>query len=79
MVGHCVSEERSLKLLLFSLAEKVVEVLVIQTEEMTRQGVNMCVQPEIIEETVQRMKHIIKEKINQETKRIEVPSATGSS
>ena len=65
------------------LAEKIVEVPVIQTEEKTRQGVNMCVQhvvnavevekSEIIEETVQRMKPIIQEKINQEIKRIEVP------
>ena len=49
----------------------------------TQQGVNMCVQhvvnavvvekSEIIEETVQRTKPIIQEKINQETKRIEVP------
>ena len=66
-----------------SLAEKVVEVPVIQTEEKTRQGMNMFVQhvvnaveverSEIIEETVQRMRHIIQEKINQETKRIEIP------
>ena len=67
-----------------SLAEKIVEVPVIQTEEKTHQGVNMCIQhvvnavevekSKIIEETVQRMNPIIQEKINQETKRIEVPS-----
>ena len=66
-----------------SLAEKIVEVPVIQTEEKTQQGVNMCVQhvvnavevekSKIFEETVQRMKPTIQEKINQETKRIEVP------
>ena len=65
------------------LAEKIVELPVIQTEEKTRQGVNACVQHvvnavevekyKIIEETVQRMKPIIQEKINQETKRIKIP------
>ena len=65
------------------LAEKIVELPVIQTEEKTRQGVNACVQHvantvevekyKIIEETVQRMKPIIQEKINQETKRIKMP------
>ena len=69
--------------LAISLAEKIVEVPVIQTEEKTQQGVNMCVQhvvnavevekSNIIEETVQRMKPIIQEKVNQETKCIEVP------
>ena len=48
------------------LAEKIVELPVIQTEEKTRQGVNVCAQhvvnavevkmSKIIEETVQRMK-----------------------
>ena len=65
------------------LAEKIVELPVIQTEEKTRQRVNACVQHvvnavevekyKIIEETVQRMKPIIQEKINQETKRIKIP------
>ena len=71
---NCVSEDRSLKTPAIPLAEKIVEVPVIQTEEKTRQGVNMCVQhvvnaveeekSEIIELTVQRMKPIIQEKIN---------------
>ena len=62
-------------------AEKIVELPVIQTEEKTRQGVNACVQhvanavevekPEIIEETVQRMKPIIQKKINQVTRHVE--------
>ena len=66
-----------------SLAEMIVEVPVIQTQGRTQQGVNMCVQhvvnavkvekSEIIEETVQRMKLVVQEKINQETKRIESP------
>ena len=66
-----------------SLAEKVVEVPVIQTEEKTRQGANMFVQhvvnavegekPKIIELTVQRNKFIIQEKINQEIKPVEFP------
>ena len=66
-----------------SLAEKVIEIPVIQTEEKTRKGVNTFVQhvvnavevekSEIIEETVQRTKLVIQEKINQETKRIEIP------
>ena len=61
------------------LAEKIVELLVIQT----RQSVNACVQHvvnavevekyKIIEETVQRMKPIIQEKINQATKHIKIP------
>ena len=66
------------------LAEKIVELPVIQTEEKTRQGVNACVQHVanavevekykiIEEETVQRMKPIIQEKINQVTKRIKMP------
>ena len=65
------------------LAEKIVELLVILTEEKTRQGVNAGVQHvvnavevekyNIIEETVQKMKPIIQEKSNQETKRIKIP------
>ena len=61
------------------LAEKIVELLVIQT----RRSVNACVQHvvnavevekyKIVEETVQRMKPIIQEKINQETKQIKIP------
>ena len=61
------------------LAEKIVELLVIQT----RQSVNAWVQHvvntvevekyKIIEETVQRMEPIIKEKINQATKHIKIP------
>ena len=54
-----------------SLAEKIVEVPVIQTEEKTQHGVNMCVQHVV--DTAEVEKHIIQEKINQETKRIEVP------
>ena len=60
------------------LAEKIDELLVIQT----RQSVNACVQHvvntvevekyKIIEETVQRMEPIIKEKINQATKHIKI-------
>ena len=53
------------------LAEKIVELPVIQTEEKTRQGVNVCVQHVV--NAVEVEKHIIKEKINQETKRIEIP------
>ena len=54
-----------------SLAEKIVEVPVIQTEEKTQQDVNMCVQHVV--NAVEVEKHIIQEKVNQETKRIEVP------
>ena len=63
------------------LAEKIVELPVIQTEETTRQGVNTHAQhvvdtveverPKIIDETVQ--KSIIQEKINPVTKHVEVP------
>ena len=63
------------------LAGKIVELLVIQT----RQSVNACVQHlvntvkvekyKIIEETVQRMEPIVKEKINQATKHIKIPQA----
>ena len=63
------------------LAEKTVELPVIQTEEKTRQGVNTHAQyvvdtveverPKIIDETVQ--KPIIQEKINPMTKHVEVP------
>ena len=59
-----------------SLAEKIVELPVIQTEEKTRKGVNACVQhvvntvevekPKLVKETVQ-------EKINQVTKHIKIP------
>ena len=59
----------------------IVEVLVIQMQGRTQQGVNTHVQhvvnavevekSEIIEETVQRMKHIIQEKINQVTRHVE--------
>ena len=64
------------------LAEKIVELPVIQTEEKTRQGVNACVQhvanavevekPKIIELTVQRKTFIIQEKTNRV---IEFPQA----
>ena len=64
-----------------SLAEMIVEVLVIQMQGRTQQGVNTHVQhvvnavevekSEIIEETVQRMKHIIQEKINQVIRHVE--------
>ena len=63
------------------LAEKIVELPVIQTEENTQQGVNTLAQhvvdtieverPKIIDETVQ--KSTIQEKINQVTKHVEVP------
>ena len=76
------SVEQIIETPVISLAGKIVE-MPIQTEEKTQQGVNMCVQQavnaveveksKIIDETVQRMKPIIQEKINQETKRIEVP------
>ena len=66
-----------------SLAEMIVEVPVIQIQGMTQRGVNTHVQyvvnavevekPEIIEETVQKMKHTIQEKINQATKHIKIP------
>ena len=62
------------------LAEKIVELPVIQTEEKTQQGMNTLTQhvvdtveverPTIIDETVQ--KPIIQEKINQVTKHVEV-------
>ena len=67
------------------LAEKIVELPVIQTEEKIQRGVNTHVQhvvsavevekPKIIELTVQRKKFIIQEKINQETKPVELPQA----
>ena len=63
------------------LAEKIVELPVIQTEEKTRQGVNTHAQhvvntvemerPKIIKQTGQ--KPIIQEKINQVTKHVEIP------
>ena len=63
------------------LAEKIVELPVIQTEEKTQQGVNTHPQhvvstveverPKIIDETVQ--KPTIQEKINQVTKHIKIP------
>ena len=69
----------------FPLAEKIVELLVIQTEGTTQRGVNIHVQhvvnavdvekPKIIELTVQRKKFTIQEKINQETKPVESPQA----
>ena len=65
------------------LAEKIIELPVIQTEEKMQRGVNTHVQhvvnavevekSEIIEGTVQRKKPIIQEKINQVTKRVEIP------
>ena len=64
------------------LAEKIVELPVIQTEEKTQQGVNTHAQhvvdstveverPKIIDETVQ--KPTIQEKLNQVTKHIKIP------
>ena len=63
------------------LAEKIVELSVIQTEERTQQGVNTHAQhivntveverPEIIKQTGQ--KPIIQDKINQVTQHVEVP------
>ena len=65
------------------LAEKIVELPVIQTEERTQQGVNTHAQhvvntvevekPKIIELTVQRKKYNIQEKINQVTRHVEIP------
>ena len=65
----------------FPLAEKIVELLVIQTEGTTQRGVNTHVQhvvnavevekSEIIKETGQ--KPIIQEKIDQVTKQVEIP------
>ena len=67
------------------LAEKIVELLVIQTEGTTQRGVNAHVQhvvnavevekSKIIEETVQRMEPVIKEKINRATKHIKIQQA----
>ena len=64
-----------------SLAEKIVEFPVIQTEERTQQGVNTHAQhvvntveverPEIIKQTGQKI--IIQDKINQVTQHVEVP------
>ena len=81
------TQERTVKQInpAIPLAEKIVELPVIQTEEKTRQGVNACVQhianavevekPKIIELTVQRKKFIIQEKTNRGTKPIEFPQA----
>ena len=65
------------------LAEKIVELPVIQTKEKMQRGVNTHVQhvvnavevekSEIIEGTVQRKKPIIQEKINQVTRHVEIP------
>ena len=49
----------------------IVEVPVIQTQGRTQQGVNTHVQHVV--NTVEVEKHIIQEKINQETKRINIP------
>ena len=64
-----------------SLAEKIVEFPVIQTEERTQQGVNTHAQhvvntveverPEIFKQTGQKI--IIQDKINQVTQHVEVP------
>ena len=66
-----------------SSAVKIIEKLVIRTQEKTRQLVNTHVQhvvntvevekPKLIKETVQRKKPIIQEKINQMAKHVEVP------
>ena len=58
-----------------SLAEKIVEVPVVQTQGKTQQGVNTHVQH--VDGTVEVEKHIIQEKINQVTKHIEVPTGAG--
>ena len=61
------------------LAEKIVELLVIQTRQSVNEWVQHVVNTvevekyKIIEETVQRMEPIIKEKINQATKHIKIP------
>ena len=66
-----------------SLASEIIEVPVIQTQEKTRQVMNTHVQyvvdkvevekSKIIEETVQRMKPIIQEKISQVIKHTDFP------
>ena len=66
-----------------SLAETIVVVPVIQMQRTTQRGVNTHAQhvvnavevekPKIIELTVQRKKFIFQEKINQETKPVEIP------
>ena len=73
------SAEQTIETPDITLGEKIVDGPVTQT----RQGVNACVQHvvnavevekyKIIEETVQRMKPIIQEKINHVTKQVEVP------
>ena len=62
------------KFLLFSLAEKIVEMPVTQK---TQQVVNTHVAEmlKIIKETVQRKRPVINEKINQMTKHHEVPQS----
>ena len=77
--------EQTIEIPAVSLAENVVEMHVTQTQEKMQQAVNPQVQhvvnaveaemPKIIKETVQRKKPIIQEKINQETKHIELDKA----
>ena len=76
-------EEQTTETLAVSLAVEIIEVPVIQTQEKTQQVVNTHVQyvidtvgvekSKIIEETVERMKPIIQEKISQVTKHIYFP------
>ena len=79
-IQQCIVEQT---IPVIPLAEKIVELPVIQTEGTTQRGVNTHVQhvvnavevekSEIIKQIVQRKKPIIQEKINQVTKHVEVP------
>ena len=76
-------EEQTTETLVVSLASEIIEVPVIQTQEKTQQVMNTHVQyvvdtievekSKIIEETVQRMKPIIQEKISQVIKHTDFP------
>ena len=65
------STEDTIEIPAISLAEKVVEVPVIQTRGKTQQGVNIHIQHVV--DTDDAENHIIQEKINQMTKHIDVP------
>ena len=80
---NCVSEDRSLKTRQFHSLRRSLRYPSFRRKKRRRRGVNTHVQhvvnavevekSEIIEETVQRMKPTMQEKINQDTKRIEIP------
>ena len=82
---NSVFVEQTIEIPAISLAVKIVEVPVVQTQGKTQQVVNTHVQhvvnaveaemPKIIKETLQRKRPIINEKINQETKHIELDKA----